>query len=63
LNCYTQAEYSYHLQYDFLFYFFLSNNYQKINNQTEELEGNSEDYASLANELLKKMQKRKWWQI
>nr|XP_034899302.1 uncharacterized protein LOC118037438 isoform X1 [Populus alba] len=35
----------------------------KINNQTEELEGNSEDYASLANELLKKMEKRKWWQI
>jgi syntaxin-binding protein 5 len=41
----------------------LYNNYQKINNQTEELEGNSEDYASLANELLKKMEKRKWWQI
>ncbi|KAJ6299910.1 hypothetical protein OIU76_020830 [Salix suchowensis] len=35
----------------------------KLSNQAEELEGTSEDYASMANELLKKMEKRKWWQI
>jgi hypothetical protein len=37
--------------------------YKKISNDTEELEGRSEDYASLANEFLKKMEKRKWWQL
>uniref|UniRef100_A0A6N2KRJ9 V-SNARE coiled-coil homology domain-containing protein n=1 Tax=Salix viminalis TaxID=40686 RepID=A0A6N2KRJ9_SALVM len=35
----------------------------KLSNQAEELEGTSEDYASMTNELLKKMEKRKWWQI
>ncbi|KAB5520025.1 hypothetical protein DKX38_024344 [Salix brachista] len=35
----------------------------KLSNQAEELEGTSEDYASMTNELLNKMEKRKWWQI
>ncbi|XP_011019098.1 PREDICTED: uncharacterized protein LOC105121927 [Populus euphratica] len=36
---------------------------EKISNDTEELEGRSEDYASLTNEFFKKMEKRKWWQL
>ncbi|KAJ6913307.1 hypothetical protein NC651_015733 [Populus alba x Populus x berolinensis] len=36
---------------------------EKISNDTEELEGISEDHASLENEFLKKMEKRKWWRL
>lgn len=38
---------------------------QRINRRTEELRSGAEDFASLANELVKVMENRnrKWWQI
>ncbi|KAL3536530.1 hypothetical protein ACH5RR_004991 [Cinchona calisaya] len=36
---------------------------QRISKQTEDLRNGAEDFASLANELVKVMENRKWWQI
>lgn len=36
---------------------------QRISRNTEELRNGAEDFASLANELVKQMEGRKWWQI
>uniref|UniRef100_A0A5B7B8W9 V-SNARE coiled-coil homology domain-containing protein n=1 Tax=Davidia involucrata TaxID=16924 RepID=A0A5B7B8W9_DAVIN len=36
---------------------------ERISRQTEELQSGAEDFASLANELVKAMEGRKWWQI
>ncbi|KAA8517780.1 hypothetical protein F0562_015257 [Nyssa sinensis] len=36
---------------------------EKISRQTEELRSGAEDFASLADELVKAMESRKWWQI
>lgn len=58
LNCYIHETKAYLDQLLNVLYL-----YKKISNDTEELEGRSEDYASLANEFLKKMEKRKWWQL
>ncbi|KAL6531098.1 hypothetical protein OROMI_007151 [Orobanche minor] len=35
----------------------------KLSRHTEELESGAENFASLANELAKQMEKRKWWHI
>lgn len=37
--------------------------YQRINRRTEELQSGAENFASLADELVKAMEKRKWWQV
>ncbi|KAL5740380.1 hypothetical protein ACOSQ2_029560 [Xanthoceras sorbifolium] len=36
---------------------------ERISRRTEELSNEAEDFASLANELVKTMEKRKWWHI
>ncbi|KAK7373911.1 hypothetical protein VNO80_07331 [Phaseolus coccineus] len=36
---------------------------ERINQRTAELQSGAEDFASLANELVKTMERRKWWQI
>lgn len=36
---------------------------ERINKRTEELQSGAEDFASLANELVKVMESRKWWHI
>ncbi|KAK3018041.1 hypothetical protein RJ639_004531 [Escallonia herrerae] len=36
---------------------------EKISQRTEELRNGAEDFASLANELVKTLEHRKWWQI
>lgn len=36
---------------------------EKLSKRTEELRNGAEDFASLANELVKTMEKRKWWHI
>ncbi|KAJ8753820.1 hypothetical protein K2173_000074 [Erythroxylum novogranatense] len=36
---------------------------EKLSKNSEELEGRSKDYASLATKLAEKMEKRKWWQL
>ncbi|XP_052172342.1 uncharacterized protein LOC127788266 isoform X2 [Diospyros lotus] len=36
---------------------------ERISRRTEELQSGAEDFASLANELVKAMEKRKWWHI
>ncbi|KAF1002109.1 uncharacterized protein LOC141702301 [Apium graveolens] len=36
---------------------------ERISRNTEELRNGAEDFASLANELVKEMERRKWWQI
>ncbi|KAM7467960.1 hypothetical protein LguiB_015522 [Lonicera macranthoides] len=36
---------------------------QRISKQTEDLRNGAEDFASLADELVKAMEARKWWQI
>lgn len=36
---------------------------ERINRRTEELASGAEDFASLANELVKTMENRKWWHI
>ncbi|KAK2656543.1 hypothetical protein Ddye_009595 [Dipteronia dyeriana] len=36
---------------------------ERISRRTEELQSGAEDFASLANELVKTMEKRKWWHI
>ncbi|KAL1819113.1 hypothetical protein ACET3Z_013982 [Daucus carota] len=36
---------------------------ERISRNTEELRNGAEDFASLANELVKQMEGRKWWQI
>ncbi|KAI8013684.1 Syntaxin-binding protein 5-like [Camellia lanceoleosa] len=36
---------------------------ERISRRTEELQSGAEDFASLANELVKAMESRKWWQI
>ncbi|XP_048439524.1 uncharacterized protein LOC103930534 isoform X2 [Pyrus x bretschneideri] len=36
---------------------------EKINRRTEDLQNGAEDFASLANELVKTLESRKWWQI
>ncbi|KAK2980017.1 hypothetical protein RJ640_020043, partial [Escallonia rubra] len=36
---------------------------EKISQRTEELRNGAEDFASLANELVKTLERRKWWQI
>ncbi|XLT82527.1 hypothetical protein HN873_004280, partial [Arachis hypogaea] len=35
----------------------------RISQRTAELQSGAEDFASLANELVKTMERRKWWQI
>lgn len=37
--------------------------YQMLSDRTEELQHGAEDFASMAKELAKKMENRKWWQI
>ena len=37
--------------------------HQRISKRTEELQSGAEDFASLANELVKAMEGRKWYQI
>lgn len=37
--------------------------YQRISRRTAELQNGAEDFASLANELVKAMENRKWWQV
>jgi len=41
----------------------LLNLIQRISQRTAELQSGAEDFASLANELVKTMERRKWWQI
>ncbi|XP_024981859.1 uncharacterized protein LOC112518409 isoform X1 [Cynara cardunculus var. scolymus] len=36
---------------------------EKISKRTQDLSNEAEDFASLANELVKVMERRKWWQI
>ncbi|KAH9736583.1 v-snare coiled-coil domain-containing protein [Citrus sinensis] len=36
---------------------------ERISRRTEELQSGAEDFASLANELVKTMENRKWWKI
>lgn len=36
---------------------------ERISRRTEELQSGAEDFASLANELVKTMEGRKWWKI
>ncbi|PON51137.1 WD repeat containing protein [Parasponia andersonii] len=36
---------------------------ERINKRTEELQSGAEDFASMANELVKTLEKRRWWQI
>ncbi|XP_071716713.1 uncharacterized protein [Rutidosis leptorrhynchoides] len=36
---------------------------EKISKRTQDLNNEAEDFASLANELVKAMERRKWWQI
>nr|XP_043637002.1 uncharacterized protein LOC122607984 isoform X2 [Erigeron canadensis] len=36
---------------------------EKISKRTQDLSNEAEDFASLANELVKAMERRKWWQI
>lgn len=36
---------------------------EKLSKRTEDLRNGAEDFASLANELVKTMEKRKWWHI
>ncbi|KAM1949471.1 hypothetical protein ACFX15_009524 [Malus domestica] len=36
---------------------------EKISRRTEDLQNGAEDFASLANELVKTLEARKWWQI
>ncbi|XP_020235711.1 uncharacterized protein LOC109815404 isoform X2 [Cajanus cajan] len=36
---------------------------ERISQRTAELQSGAEDFASLANELVKTMERRKWWQI
>ncbi|XP_050207178.1 uncharacterized protein LOC126656614 [Mercurialis annua] len=36
---------------------------ERISRRTEELQNGAEDFASMANELVKVMENRKWWQI
>lgn len=36
---------------------------ERINRRTEELQSGAENFASLADELVKAMEKRKWWQV
>lgn len=36
---------------------------ERISRRTEELQSGAEDFSSMANELVKLMEKRKWWQI
>lgn len=36
---------------------------QKISRRTEDLRNGAEDFASLANELVKAMENRKWYHI
>ncbi|KAK9073076.1 hypothetical protein SSX86_007398 [Deinandra increscens subsp. villosa] len=36
---------------------------EKISRRTQDLSNEAEDFASLANELVKAMERRKWWQI
>ncbi|XP_022145606.1 uncharacterized protein LOC111015012 [Momordica charantia] len=36
---------------------------EKLSKRTEDLRNGAEDFASLANELVKTMEKRKWWNI
>ena len=43
-----------------LFFAFL---HQRISKRTEELQSGAEDFASLANELVKAMEARKWYHI
>lgn len=37
--------------------------YQKLRENTEELASGAQDFASMAKELAKRMENRKWWQI
>lgn len=37
--------------------------YQRISQRTAELQDNAENFASMAHELAKQMEKRKWWNI
>lgn len=41
---------------------FLSFN-QLLNERTEELQNGAQDFASMATELAKRMENRKWWQL
>ncbi|KAL5550468.1 hypothetical protein UlMin_000644 [Ulmus minor] len=36
---------------------------ERINRRTEQLQSGAEDFASMANELVKTLENRKWWQI
>ncbi|XVF40714.1 hypothetical protein PTKIN_Ptkin01aG0137000 [Pterospermum kingtungense] len=36
---------------------------ERINERTQELQNGAENFASMANELAKRMEKRKWWNI
>ncbi|KAJ4704421.1 Transducin family protein / WD-40 repeat family protein, putative isoform 5 [Melia azedarach] len=36
---------------------------ERMNQRTQELQSGAEDFASLANELVKTMENRKWWHI
>ncbi|XP_062095137.1 uncharacterized protein LOC133801026 isoform X2 [Humulus lupulus] len=36
---------------------------ERLGKRTEELQSGAEDFASMANELAKRMENRKWWQI
>ncbi|GKE81352.1 synaptobrevin, WD40/YVTN repeat-like-containing domain protein [Tanacetum coccineum] len=36
---------------------------ERINKRTQDLSNEAEDFASLAQELVKAMERRKWWQI
>ena len=37
--------------------------YQKLSRRTEDLQNGAEDFASMANELVKTLEARKWWHI
>jgi len=43
--------------------YYCSNLIQRISQRTAELQSGAENFASLANELVKTMERRKWWQI
>jgi syntaxin-binding protein 5 len=36
---------------------------QSINQRTEEMQAGAEDFASMAEQLAKKMERRKWWEF
>jgi len=34
-----------------------------LNDRTEELQNGAQDFASMASELARRMENRKWWQL